>query len=138
MIEITKKISISEDEIQLNFIRASGPGGQKVNKASSAVQLRFDVRNSPSLPENIRMRLIQIAGKRVTEDGILIIEASQQRTQEGNRQDAINRLIELIQEAAKEPKERKKTQPSKGAIQRRLDEKRQQSEKKKKRKKITY
>jgi ribosome-associated protein len=138
MIEINQKISINEDEIHLNYIRASGPGGQKVNKASSAVQLRFNAENSPSLPEDVRARLMQIAGKRVTDDGTIIIEASQQRTQEGNRRDAINRLVELIREATKKPKERKKTEPTKEAKQRRLDEKHQQSQKKKERKKIIY
>ena len=138
MIEINQEISINEDEIHLNYIRASGPGGQKVNKVSSAVQLRFNAGNSPSLPEDVRARLMKIAGKRVTDDGIIIIEASQQRTQEGNRKDAINRLVELIREAAKKPKERKKTEPTKKAKQRRLDEKHQQSQKKKERKKITY
>ena len=138
MIEINQEISINEDEIHLNYIRASGPGGQKVNKASSAVQLRFNAENSPSLPEDVRARLMQIAGKRVTDDGTIIIEASQQRTQEGNRRDAINRLVELIREATKKPKERKKTEPTKEAKQRRLDEKHQQSQKKKERKKIIY
>jgi len=138
MIRVTDTISINEDEIKFNFIRASGPGGQNINKVSTAVQLRFNVRNSPSLPEEVRRRLIQIAGKRVTEDGILIIEAKQQRTQERNKQDAINKLVALIREAAKEPKERKKTKPDKNAIQRRLDEKRKQSEKKESRKKIVY
>lgn len=112
MIEITSTIKIDESEIQLDFIRASGPGGQNVNKVASSVQLRFDVRNSPSLAPDVKERLIKLAGNRVTEDGILIIEAKRYRTQERNRFDATQRLITWIQKALEKPKERKATRPS--------------------------
>ena len=131
MLEITDQISIAERELQFDFIRASGPGGQNVNKVSSAVQLRFDVANSPSLPEEARQRLAQIAANRINKDGVLILEASQFRTQEQNRQEAIARLVELVRRAAHKPRRRKKTRPSAASIERRLKQKRHRSEKKK-------
>jgi ribosome-associated protein len=131
MIEITDQISIVESELQFDFIRASGPGGQNVNKVSSAVQLRFDVANSPSLPEELRQRLTQIAANRINKEGVLILEASKFRTQEQNRQEAIDRLVGLVRRAAHKPKPRKKTRPSAASIERRLEKKRQRSEKKK-------
>jgi ribosome-associated protein len=124
MIEITDRIIINEDEIQLDFIRSSGPGGQNVNKVSSGVQLHYDVKNSPSLPEDVRNRLMRQAHNRITQGGILILEAKQFRTQEQNRQDAVERLIELIRTAAKKPKIRKRTKISKDSNRKRLEAKR--------------
>jgi ribosome-associated protein len=123
MIRITNTISIDEREIQEEFIRSSGPGGQNVNKVATAVQLRFDVAHSPSLPEDVRQRLILLTGRRITTDGVLIIVAQRFRTQERNRQDAIGRLTELIRMAAKRPKPRRKTRPTLGSKERRLEAK---------------
>ena len=136
MIRITPSISIDERELQLEFVRASGPGGQKVNKVATAVQLRFDVVNSPSLPDDVRERLIRLAGKRVTEDGVLVIEARRYRTQDRNRKDAIDRLISLVQKAAVEPKPRRKTKPTPASKERRLANKRRRSEIKRHRREI--
>ena len=133
MIQITPTINIDEHELQLEFVRASGPGGQKVNKVATAVQLRFDVINSPSLPDDVRTRLIRIAGKRMTEDGVLVIEAKRYRTQDRNRKDAIDRLISLIQKAAVQPKPRRKTKPTLASKERRLENKRRRSETKRRR-----
>jgi ribosome-associated protein len=130
MIEITSSVSINQDEIQIDFIRASGPGGQNVNKVSSAAQLRFDIQNSPSLEPDVKERLIRLAGSRVTEAGILLIDAKRYRTQEQNRFDAIQRLVALVQKALEKPKLRHKTRPTLASKQRRLQSKRQHSEKK--------
>ncbi len=133
MIHITEDISIDEGEIQEDFIRSSGPGGQNVNKVATAVQLRFDVRNSPSLPDEVRERLAKLAGKRLTENGEIIITAKRFRTQGKNREDALNRLLELIHKATQTPKARRKRKPSLISKQRRLDEKRKRSKKKQQR-----
>lgn len=131
MIEINNKIFIPETELHFNFIRSSGPGGQNVNKVSTAVQLRFDIINSPSLAEQLKKRLIAVSGNRATKEGILIIEAKRFRTQESNRQDAVERFIELIRKAEKKPKRRIKTKPSKESKQKRIEEKKKRSEVKK-------
>jgi ribosome-associated protein len=128
MIRIMRNISIEEGEIHLSFVRSSGPGGQNVNKVASAVQLRFDVGSSPSLPGDVRTRLIRLGGRRVTSDGFLIIEAKRFRTQEQNREDALNRLIELIRAAALKPKPRRKTKPTAVSRERRLASKKRRGE----------
>jgi ribosome-associated protein len=128
MIAIAPGISIDEKEIQEEFIRASGPGGQNVNKVATAVQLRFDVRRSPSLPDDVRARLMYIAGRRVNADGVLLIEAQRFRTQEQNRADARKRLVALICQATVKPKARRRTKPTRAAKQRRLQSKRHRSE----------
>ncbi len=128
MIQISPSLSIDENEIQFDFIRSSGPGGQNVNKVATAVQLRFDAAHSPSLPEDVKARLTTLAGSRLTADGVLVIEARQYRTQEQNRADALLRLVDLLRQAAQKPKPRKKTRPSVAAKARRLDEKRQRAE----------
>lgn len=138
MIVINDALFIDESEIHIEFVRASGPGGQKVNKTATAVQLRFDVSNSISLPDNIRERLLEMGGKRVTDGGILIIEASRYRTQEQNRKDAVRRLINLIRQAVEEPEERIPSKPSEAAEQKRLEDKKKQSEKKKRRKNANW
>ena len=131
MIEITRSIVIDDSEIQEEFIRSSGPGGQNVNKVATTVQLRFDVANSPSLPDQVRERLISLARSRITEDGVLIINARRFRTQGRNRQDAIERLAELIRRAAEKPRSRRKTRPTLASKMRRLEEKHRRAETKK-------
>ena len=120
MIPINSKIAIGEDEIEESFIRASGPGGQNVNKVSSAVQLRFDVLHSPTLPKEVRVRLIRIAGKKMTRDGVLIITAQRHRSQDHNRKDALERLVDMIRLAAIRPTLRKATTPTRSSRHKRL------------------
>ncbi|MGD8758528.1 MAG: alternative ribosome rescue aminoacyl-tRNA hydrolase ArfB [Deltaproteobacteria bacterium] len=127
MISVTPLIAINEDEITLDFIRASGPGGQNVNKVATAVQLRFDVKHSPSLPNDVRARLVSLGGRKITDDGMLIIEAKRFRTQDRNRQDALDRLMALVRKAAERPKPRIKTKPSSASKKRKLEAKRHRS-----------
>jgi ribosome-associated protein len=127
MIRITDHISVDERELQERFIRASGPGGQNVNKLSTAVQLRFDVRHSSSLQDDVRARLERLAGKRLTNDGVLVITAQRHRIQERNRKDALNRLIEMVRHAARPPTPRRATRPTKASKERRLQGKKQRS-----------
>lgn len=124
MIEVTPAISLDERELEESFVRASGPGGQNVNKLSTAVRLRFDVRRSPSLPEPVRERLERLAGNRLTTDGVLVITAQRHRTQERNREDALARLLDLVrQAAAPPPPPRRPTRPTAGSRRRRLEAK---------------
>jgi ribosome-associated protein len=127
MIRVTDRIHIDESELEESFVRASGPGGQNVNKLASAVQLRFDVRHSPSLPNDVALRLMRLAGSRLTKDGVLVINAQRHRTQERNRQDARDRLVEMIRQAAIAPIKRKPTKPSKAAKAKRLQGKKRRS-----------
>ena len=130
MLTVTPDLVIDESELKETFVRASGPGGQNVNKVATAVQLRFDVQNSPSLPNPIRERLRRLAANRITAEGILIVDAHRFRTQEQNRQDARERLIALIRRAAEAPKLRRPTRPSQAARQRRLEGKRHRANQK--------
>jgi ribosome-associated protein len=137
MIKITPTIAIKEDEIKFDFIRASGPGGQNVNKVATAVQLRFDVKNSPALSDDIRGRLFHLAGRRITEHGILIIEAKHFRSQKQNRKNAINRLIKLIRKASEKPKIRIKTKASLASKKRILEAKKHRAKIKKMRRPVS-
>jgi ribosome-associated protein len=127
MIRVTDPIGIDESEIDESFVRSSGPGGQNVNKLSTAVQLRFDVRRSPALPNDVAVRLMRLAGKRMTKDGVLVLIAQNHRTQERNRAEALERLIALIQEAAVRPVPRRATKPTKASKLRRIEGKKHRS-----------
>src|SRR5262249_14411580 len=130
---ITPTLAINEDELHEEFVRAAGPGGQNVNKVATAVQLSFDVKHSPSLPDDVRQRLTRLAGRRLTADGILIITARRFRTPVQHRQDALRQLTDLIQQAAQRPKAHVKTKPTHASVQRRLEAKRRHSEAKRRR-----
>lgn len=135
-IEITPTLSLEDSEIILDFVRSSGPGGQNVNKVSTAVQLRFDVRNSASLPDDVKERLVRLAGSRMTDEGWLLIDAHRFRTQEQNRADGIERLAGLIRSALFVPKKRRATRPTLASKTRRIESKKQRGETKKLRRSI--
>jgi len=138
MIVVTPEIALAPQEVRFEFIRASGPGGQNVNKVATAVQLRFDLQGSPSLPPEVKRRLRKLAGKKVSTDGILIIQASRFKSQDQNRQDALERLLQLIRQASVKPKQRIKTKPSRKSKMRRLEAKRQRSHLKQNRRSVKY
>jgi len=138
MIQINPSIQIDENELQFDYIRASGPGGQNVNKVATAVQLRFDIANSPSITSDIKGRLIRLAGNRVNADDVLLIEAKRFRTQEANREDATQRFVDLIQKSLVPPKPRKKTKPTTASKEKRLKEKKRKGDIKKSRQDKTF
>ncbi|KFC72809.1 alternative ribosome rescue aminoacyl-tRNA hydrolase ArfB [Bosea sp. 2YAB26] len=123
MIQVTPSITLDESELEESFVRSSGPGGQHVNKVSSAVQLKFDARRSPSLPNDVAIRLMKIAGSRLTQDGVIVIVAQAQRSQKRNREEALERLLDMIREAAVRPETRRPTKPTKASKERRLQSK---------------
>ena len=137
MIQVTPEISIKDSEIKEEFMLSSGPGGQNVNKVATAVRLRFDVANSPSLPEDVRNRLLRVARNRITGDGILIITARRHRIQEKNRKEALDRLLELIRRASIKPLIRRKTKPTADSRKQRLESKRQRGRIKELRRPVT-
>jgi len=123
MIPVTERVHLAEGELGFSYIRSSGPGGQNVNKVATAVQLRFDVARSPNLPERVRRRLARLAGRRLSSEGVLVIEARRFRTRERNRRDAVERLMALIRKAARDEKKRRPTRPTKASKEARLEEK---------------
>jgi ribosome-associated protein len=136
MVSINDRVALDEAELQFEFVRASGPGGQNVNKVSTAVRLRFPVASTPSLPDDVRQRLIRLAGKRVGADGVLTIHARAKRTQEANRRDAVERLVELVRRACERPRPRRETRPTLASRKRRLESKRRRGETKARRRSL--
>ena len=136
MLQITPTLAIDESELEERFVRASGPGGQNVNKVSTAVELRFDAARSPNLTEEIRSRLKNLAGSRMTADGVLLIDAREHRTQRANRDEARNRLVALLRRATIRPKRRRKTTPTAGSKERRIETKKIRSSTKRHRGKV--
>jgi ribosome-associated protein len=137
MIRITSSIEIDENEFQFVFSRSSGPGGQNVNKVATAVQLRWNVGQTSSLPEEVKDRLTRLAGSKMTTSGELVINARRYRSQEQNREDAVARLVALVEKAAKRPKKRRKTRPTRVSKEKRLEDKRRRSETKRRRERVT-
>ncbi len=137
MLRVTDSLVIEDSELEEQFVRASGPGGQNVNKVATSVQLRFDVASSPALAPDVRQRLYALAGNRMTSEGVLVIEARRHRTQAKNREDARERLADLIRRATVAPRRRRKTRPSARSVERRVDSKRQRSQMKRSRGKVS-
>ena len=138
MLIITPSLAIDESEFEERFVRASGPGGQNVNKVATAVELRFDAERSPALGDDVKARLRAIAGTRMTAEGVLVIDARRFRTQAQNREDARQRLADLLRQALVRPKRRRKTRPSRAAVERRIESKRRHSERKRARRRSSH